>query len=154
MKEFIETIVKALVDHPDQVTLTEVQGERTTVYELHVGEGDLGKVIGNTARRQIDPHADWRPFRPKRQTRGPRDSGVGGQATDYIVVGRFGRPRGVSGEISITRNRRSGPLHGTDRVVHRRSRERASLRLEAVTMVGNRPIVKIEGIDSREEAAG
>jgi len=46
MKEFIETIVKALVDHPDQVVLTEVQGERTTVYELHVGEGDLGKVIG------------------------------------------------------------------------------------------------------------
>jgi predicted RNA-binding protein YlqC (UPF0109 family) len=46
MKEFIETIVKALVDHPDQVNLTEVQGERTTVYELHVGEGDLGKVIG------------------------------------------------------------------------------------------------------------
>lgn len=46
MKEFIETIVKALVDQPDQVKLTEVQGERTTVYELHVGDGDLGKVIG------------------------------------------------------------------------------------------------------------
>ncbi len=46
MKEFIETIVKALVDQPDQVNLTEIQGERTTVYELHVGEGDLGKVIG------------------------------------------------------------------------------------------------------------
>lgn len=46
MKEFIETIVKALVDQPDMVRLTEIQGERTTVYELHVGEGDLGKVIG------------------------------------------------------------------------------------------------------------
>ena len=46
MKEFIETIVKALVDQPDKVSLAEVQGERTTVYELHVGEGDLGKVIG------------------------------------------------------------------------------------------------------------
>ncbi len=46
MKEFIETIVKALVDSPDEVTLTEVQGERTTVYELRVGAGDLGKVIG------------------------------------------------------------------------------------------------------------
>ncbi|MCK5124744.1 MAG: KH domain-containing protein [candidate division Zixibacteria bacterium] len=46
MKEFIETIVKALVDQPDMVKLTEIQGERTTVYELHVGEGDLGKVIG------------------------------------------------------------------------------------------------------------
>ncbi|MFH1699288.1 MAG: KH domain-containing protein [Candidatus Zixiibacteriota bacterium] len=46
MKEFIETIIKALVDQPDMVKLTEIQGERTTVYELHVGDGDLGKVIG------------------------------------------------------------------------------------------------------------
>ena len=46
MKEFIVTIVKALVDKPDDVDLNEVQGTRTTVYELRVGEGDLGKVIG------------------------------------------------------------------------------------------------------------
>ncbi|MCP4704652.1 MAG: KH domain-containing protein [candidate division Zixibacteria bacterium] len=46
MKEFIETIVKALVDNPDAVDLNEIQGERTTVYELRVGDGDLGKVIG------------------------------------------------------------------------------------------------------------
>jgi hypothetical protein len=46
MKEFIEYIVRGLVEHPDQVTVTEVVGERTTVYELRVGQGDLGKVIG------------------------------------------------------------------------------------------------------------
>lgn len=46
MKEFIETIVKHLVDQPDLVRLTEVQGAKTTVYELRVGPGDLGKVIG------------------------------------------------------------------------------------------------------------
>ncbi len=46
MKEFIETIVKALVDNPDEVDLNEIQGERTTVYELRVGAGDIGKVIG------------------------------------------------------------------------------------------------------------
>lgn len=46
MKEFIETIVRALVDNPDEVRLTEVQGSKTTVYELRVGSGDLGKVIG------------------------------------------------------------------------------------------------------------
>jgi len=46
MKEFVEFIVKALVDNPDQVDITEVEGVRTTVYELRVGEGDLGKVIG------------------------------------------------------------------------------------------------------------
>ncbi len=46
MKEFVETIVKALVDNPDAVQLREIQGERTTVFELRVGQGDLGKVIG------------------------------------------------------------------------------------------------------------
>ena len=42
MKDFIETIVKHLVDQPDMVRLTEVQGSKTTVYELRVGPGDLG----------------------------------------------------------------------------------------------------------------
>ena len=46
MKEFIESIVRALVDDPDEVRLTEVQGSKTTVYELRVGPNDLGKVIG------------------------------------------------------------------------------------------------------------
>jgi len=46
MKEFIEYIVRQLVDKPDDVRVTEVRGERVTVYELHVGKGDIGKVIG------------------------------------------------------------------------------------------------------------
>ncbi|HVP37474.1 MAG TPA: KH domain-containing protein [Terriglobales bacterium] len=50
MKQFIETIVKNLVDHPDQVSVSEVDGEKTTVYELRVGPGDLGKVIGKKGR--------------------------------------------------------------------------------------------------------
>ena len=50
MKEFIELIVKQLVDNPDKVVVTEVEGERTTVYELRVGEGDLGKVIGKRGK--------------------------------------------------------------------------------------------------------
>ncbi|MGB2697747.1 MAG: KH domain-containing protein, partial [Candidatus Zixiibacteriota bacterium] len=44
MKKFIEIIVRELVDNPDQVVVSEVEGERTTVYELRVGPGDLGKV--------------------------------------------------------------------------------------------------------------
>jgi predicted RNA-binding protein YlqC (UPF0109 family) len=46
MKDFIEFIAKYLVDHPEAVEVKEVEGEKTTVYELRVGEGDLGKVIG------------------------------------------------------------------------------------------------------------
>lgn len=50
MKQFIENIVKALVDHPEEVSVSEVDGERTTVYELRVGPGDLGKVIGKKGK--------------------------------------------------------------------------------------------------------
>jgi predicted RNA-binding protein YlqC (UPF0109 family) len=46
MKEFIEYIVKNLVDKPDEVQVNEIHGERTIVCELSVGEGDIGKVIG------------------------------------------------------------------------------------------------------------
>jgi uncharacterized protein len=46
MQNFIEFIVKHLVDKPEEVTVKEVDGERVTVYELRVGQGDLGKVIG------------------------------------------------------------------------------------------------------------
>ena len=46
MKEFVEFIAKHLVDKPDEVQVTEIDGERTVVYELRVGDGDLGKVIG------------------------------------------------------------------------------------------------------------
>lgn len=50
MKDFIGFIVKSLVDNPDQVDIKEVEGSRTTVYELRVGEGDLGKVIGKSGQ--------------------------------------------------------------------------------------------------------
>jgi len=46
MKEFVEFIAKHLVDKPDEVKVTEIDAERTVVYELRVGNGDLGKVIG------------------------------------------------------------------------------------------------------------
>jgi hypothetical protein len=46
MKEFVEYIAKNLVDHPEAVEVTEINGEKTIVYELRVGDGDLGKVIG------------------------------------------------------------------------------------------------------------
>jgi predicted RNA-binding protein YlqC (UPF0109 family) len=50
MKELIEYIARALVDNPEQVQVREVEGEKTTVFELRVGQGDLGKVIGKHGR--------------------------------------------------------------------------------------------------------
>ncbi len=53
MKEFIEFIIKHLVDKPDEVQVNEIVGERTVVYELRVGEGDMGKVIGRRGQTAI-----------------------------------------------------------------------------------------------------
>jgi predicted RNA-binding protein YlqC (UPF0109 family) len=50
MRDLIEYIAKSLVDNPDLVAVKEVEGEKTTVYELRVGAGDLGKVIGKRGR--------------------------------------------------------------------------------------------------------
>ncbi|RLC23185.1 MAG: KH domain-containing protein [Deltaproteobacteria bacterium] len=50
MKELIEYIAKALVDNPDQVSVSEVSGDQTCVLELKVAKEDLGKVIGKQGR--------------------------------------------------------------------------------------------------------
>lgn len=50
MKELVLYIAKALVDNPDQVSVSEVSGEKATVIELKVAEGDRGKIIGKEGR--------------------------------------------------------------------------------------------------------
>lgn len=50
LKTLIEQMAKALVDIPDQVSVTEIEGEQTTVLELKVDKTDLGKVIGKQGR--------------------------------------------------------------------------------------------------------
>jgi predicted RNA-binding protein YlqC (UPF0109 family) len=50
LKELIEMMAKALVDHPEQVKVSELEGEQTSVIELRVAKEDLGKVIGKQGR--------------------------------------------------------------------------------------------------------
>jgi len=50
MKDLMVAIAKALVDNPEQVEVTEIEGEQTTVLELRVAQEDLGKVIGKQGR--------------------------------------------------------------------------------------------------------
>ena len=50
MKELIEYIAKSLVDLPEKVVVAQINGEKTVVYELRVGQGDLGKIIGKEGR--------------------------------------------------------------------------------------------------------
>ena len=53
MKELIEYIAKSLVDQPDAVKVTEVEGERTSVIELSVANEDMGKIIGKQGKTAI-----------------------------------------------------------------------------------------------------
>ncbi|MCI4625790.1 MAG: KH domain-containing protein [Candidatus Magnetoovum sp. WYHC-5] len=50
MKELVEVMARALVDRPDEVAVKEVDGEKTTVFELRVAASDLGKVIGKQGK--------------------------------------------------------------------------------------------------------
>ena len=50
MKELIEYVARALVDNPDQVDVSEVEGNQTLVLGLKVAKEDLGKIIGKQGR--------------------------------------------------------------------------------------------------------
>ena len=50
MKELVEVIAKSLVDHPDEVVVTEKETDKTLVVELKVATEDMGKVIGKQGR--------------------------------------------------------------------------------------------------------
>jgi hypothetical protein len=50
MQAFLDQVVKGLVEHPDAVAITEVEQERTTVYELRLDPTDVGRIIGKSGR--------------------------------------------------------------------------------------------------------
>jgi len=50
LKELVRAMATELVDHPDQVEVSEVAGDQNTVIELRVAQGDIGKVIGKEGR--------------------------------------------------------------------------------------------------------
>lgn len=50
MKDLLEGMVKAIVDSPDDVEIDVTESENTTIYELRLGDGDLGKVIGKKGK--------------------------------------------------------------------------------------------------------
>ena len=50
MKDLISTIARALVDNPEQVSVTEIEGAHTSILELKVAKSDIGKVLGKQGR--------------------------------------------------------------------------------------------------------
>jgi predicted RNA-binding protein YlqC (UPF0109 family) len=53
MKDLIAYIAKALVDKPEEVVVTEIEGQQTSVIELKIAKEDLGKVIGKQGRTAL-----------------------------------------------------------------------------------------------------
>ena len=50
MQELLTFVAQSLVEHPDQVSVTETEGPEAVILELHVAEDDMGKVIGKQGR--------------------------------------------------------------------------------------------------------
>ena len=50
MKELIDYIARTLVDHPEELHITEIEGERTIVFELRCNDEDVGKIIGKSGK--------------------------------------------------------------------------------------------------------
>jgi predicted RNA-binding protein YlqC (UPF0109 family) len=50
VKELLETLAQALVDKPEEVNVTVVEGEKSIILQLHVAPDDVGKVIGKEGR--------------------------------------------------------------------------------------------------------
>ena len=50
LKELIKHIIQALVDHPEQIVISEVEGKQVTVLEVKAAKEDLGKIIGKQGR--------------------------------------------------------------------------------------------------------
>ena len=50
MKQILETIAKSLVDAPDEVQITEIDGEKTIIFELRCNAKDVGKIIGKSGK--------------------------------------------------------------------------------------------------------
>lgn len=50
MKDLVEFMVKALVDHPEEVNVSEIEGEQSVIYEVRVAQEDMGKIIGKQGR--------------------------------------------------------------------------------------------------------
>ena len=50
MKDILETIIKSLVEFPDEVCITEASAERTVIFEVKVAQTDMGKIIGKEGK--------------------------------------------------------------------------------------------------------
>jgi hypothetical protein len=100
MKELVEVIAKALVDHPDEVSVTETKDGDSILVELKVAQEDIGE--GN---RPSGPHCQGNPFRRKGGCCKDRRKSRCGNHTvmmrEYFEVGIISGMHGLKGEVKV-----------------------------------------------------
>ena len=52
MKEILETVIKNLVSEPEAISINEIQGEQSVIFEIRVAEKDMGKVMAQLKRNK------------------------------------------------------------------------------------------------------
>ncbi len=169
MKELIEYIAKALVDYPDDVAITEKDGDLSSVIELKVAKSDLGKVIGKQGRtarairtvleRGLDQETrdepSWKSWNNPVAEEGRPDSASGLLAirmseTRLVVIGQVAGPFGIKGEIRIRSFAESFDAFERASVLVFDDIPREVLR---VRMHKGAALVFVQGIESPEDAA-
>ncbi len=99
MKHLIEVIVKSIVDFPENVEVTQIDGESTIVFEVRVRKEDLGKVIGkkgrtiNAIRTLVNATAAKTSMRAMlelvEEDQEPGPEAPGGEMPDYPPAGEY-----------------------------------------------------------------
>ena len=69
MKNILETIIKSLVEKPDEISINEIVGEKTIVYKVNVAEEDMGKVIGKNGKIAQSVRSIMKAIASKQQKR-------------------------------------------------------------------------------------
>lgn len=69
MKETLETIIKSLTEFPEQVSINEIDGEKSVVFEVKVAETDMGKVIGREGKIAVAIRTVMKALASKEQKR-------------------------------------------------------------------------------------
>jgi 16S rRNA processing protein RimM len=154
MKEFLEFIIKHLIDKPNEMQINEIDGERTVVYELRVGQGDMGKVIGKHGKTAKPSHAAGGGLRQGRQARGVRDSRVSANPPQMVMIGEIVRAHGLAGMVKVRATTDDPGRFALLKQVHLQHGEKrlGEFVIEAIQIAPAAVLVKFRGVNDRDSA--
>ena len=156
VRDVVDVLARALTDKPDDVQVVESKHKGTTLVELFVGPGELGKVIGKQGRTAAALRTLAATAAEKEGTTVtleiPRRPAVNWD--DMAVVGRIARPHGIRGQVILNAEtdfpeERFQP--GNEVFIERRGGVEP-LTLTTVRFHRGRPIVGVSGVESIDEA--